>query len=142
MRYAFPCVLHEEADGGYYTEFTDVPEALTGGTTVEEALDLAADALATALAGYVHLHRDIPSPSSLSKGAFSVAVPPVVAAKLALYQAMRAQKMTKVALADRLGISEGAVRKLLDPDRRSHIGKVETALRAVGRALVVEDKAA
>ena len=67
-----------------------------------------------------------------------VAVPTVVAAKLALFSAMRAQRITKVELAGRLGISESAVRKLANPDHRSHISQVQKALRAVGRSLVVE----
>ncbi len=144
MRYAYPCVPHqeEEKEGGFYVTFPDVPEALTGGETLGETLESAADALAVALAGYVHDRRDIPRPSPLAKGQHSISVPPVIAAKLSLYQAMRSQGITNVALAGRLGVSEGAVRKLLDPDRRSHIGKVETALKALGRTLVVEDKAA
>jgi len=44
--------------------------------------------------------------------------------------------MTKTALARRLGLSEGAVRKLLDPDHRSHIGQVEKALKVLGQSLV------
>ncbi len=142
MRYAYPCILHEEEEGGFFATFPDVPEALTCGETAEETLGLAADALAVALAGYVHGRRDIPRPSRLVKGRHSVSVPPVIAAKLSLYQAMRRQKITNVALAERLGISESAVRKLLDPDRRSHIGRVEAALKVLGRTLVVEDKAA
>ena len=71
-----------------------------------------------------------------------VAVSPIVAAKLALYTAMRRQGITKTALAKRLALSESAVRKLVDPDYRSHINSVETALRAVGRSLVVGDRAA
>lgn len=65
-----------------------------------------------------------------------------MAAKLALYTAMRAQGVTNVALAARLGISESAVRKLVNPDHRSHIGHVEKALAAVGRTLVVKDRVA
>ena len=142
MRYAYPCILHEEEEGGYYVTFPDVPEALTGGETQEETLELASDALAVALAFYVHDRRDIPQPSRLGKGQHAVSVPPIIAAKLSLYQAMRTQKVTNVALAKQLGISESAVRKLLDPDRRSHIGQVEKALKILGRTLVVEDKAA
>ena len=63
-------------------------------------------------------------------------------AKLALYSAMHAQSMTKTALARRLGLSESVVRRLLNPDRRSHISRIERALRAVGRRLAVEDRAA
>ena len=65
-------------------------------------------------------------------------MPAVVAAKLALYSAMRTQRITKVELADKLGVSESAVRKLTNPDHRSHVSQVQRALRAVGRRLKVE----
>ena len=55
---------------------------------------------------------------------------------------MRRQGITNVALAARLGVQENAVRRLLNPNHRSHISQVEKALRAVGRSLVVEDMAA
>lgn len=141
MRYAYPCTLTPDEEGWLTVSFPDVAEALTSGKTREEALELAEDALAVALAGYVHARRDIPAPSRLTKERHLVPLPPIVAAKLALYVAMRAQGFTKVALADRLGISEAAVRKLTDPDHRSHIGQVENALKLLGRTLVIEDKA-
>ena len=65
-------------------------------------------------------------------------LPPLIAAKLALYQAMREAGLTRVALAERLGLSEGAVRRLLDLDHRSHIGQVDAALAVLGKRLVVE----
>ena len=142
MRYAYPCILTPDEEGWLTVSFPDVPEALTCGKTCEEALELAEDALAVALAGYVHLRRDIPAPSAPERDQDLVPLPPVVAAKLALYTAMRAQGMTKVALAARLGISESAVRKLANPDHRSHISQVENALKHLGRKLLVEDKAA
>jgi antitoxin HicB len=142
MRYAFPCTLTANDAGGFLVEFPDVPEALTEGDDRADALRMAADALATALAGYVRGRLDIPAPGAAAKGQDLVPVPPIAAAKLALYAAMRAQGVTKTALATRLGISEAAVRKLADPDHRSHIGRVETALKVLGRALVIEDRAA
>ena len=141
MRYAYPCELTPE-DGGFTVSFPDVPEALTSGDDRLDALRMAEDALAVALAGYVHARWDIPAPSTLAKGQYMVPLRPVVAAKLALYTAMRAQGITKVALGAQLGITESAVRKLVDPDHRSHIGQVEAALKVLGRALVIEDKAA
>ena len=142
MIYAYPCQLTPDEDGGLVATFPDVPEAITGGGDRAEALAMAEDALATALAGYVHEKWDIPSPSEAADGQVSVPVPSVVAAKLALYTAMMAQCITKVELADRLGVSEAAVRKLTNPDHRSHISQVEKALRAVDRSLKVEVTAA
>ena len=65
-------------------------------------------------------------------------LPLLIAAKLALYQAMWEAGLTAVALAKRLDLSEGAVRRLLDLDHRSHIGQVEAALAALGKRLSVE----
>ena len=142
MTYAYPCVLTPAENGSLVAAFPDVPEAITGGANRSEALAVAEDALATALAGYVHEKCDIPVPSEATAGQALVPVSPVVAAKLALYSAMRAQRITKVELARRLGISESAVRKLANPDHRSHVSQVQKALRAVGRSLRVEVTAA
>ncbi len=141
MRYAYPCTLDPEEGGGFYVRFPDVPGALTSGATRAEALELAQDALGIMLGTYIDDRAEIPAPSRLAAGQALVPVPPVIAAKLMLYKAMREQRITKVALGKRLGVSESAVRKLCDPSRRSHVGQVEKALRAVGRSLVVEDHA-
>ena len=142
MIYAYPCQLTPDEEGGLVAAFPDVPEAITGGSDLAGTLAMAEDALATALAGYVHEKWDIPVPSEAADGQVLVAPPAVAAAKLALYSAMRAQRITKVELADRLGVSESAVRKLTNPDHRSHMSQVQKALRAVGRNLKVEVTAA
>ena len=89
-------------------------------------------ALAAALARYVHNSWSIPTPSEPVDYQELVPVPTVVAAKLALYTAMKGQGITKVELARTLGVSESAVRKLTNPDHRSHVSQ------AVGRKLNVE----
>ena len=63
---------------------------------------------------------------------------PVAAAKVALNTAMRKRGMTKVALAEKLGITESAVRKLCNPDHHSHMSTIERALKVVGLSLVIE----
>jgi antitoxin HicB len=64
-------------------------------------------------------------------------LPPLVAAKLALYEAMRAQGITRTELARRFGLQENAVRRLLDLDHRSHIDQIDRALAALGKRLEV-----
>ncbi len=138
MIYAYPCQLAHDEDGELVATFPDVPEAISGGIGRAEALANAEDALAAALAGYVHAKWDIPTPGVATDGQVSIPVPPVIAAKVALYSALREQHITKVDLARRLGISESAVRKLTNPDHRSHMSLVQNALRAVGLSLRVE----
>ena len=149
MRYAFPCTIGEDEEEkattgrlAYNVTFPDVVGAHTGGWSWEEALEMAEDCLGAALGAYMKLHEDIPAPSRATDGQVLIQVPLVVAAKLALYTAMRKQGITNVALAARLGVTENAVRRLVNPRHRSHITSVAKALRAVGRSLVVEDKAA
>ena len=108
----------------------------------KKPLKMAEDGLGVALSFYVDNREDIPVPSPLREGQVLIPVPLIVAAKLTLYTAMREQGLTNVALAARLGLSEGAVRRLVNPLHRSHISQVEKALKAVGRSLVVEDRPA
>ncbi len=68
--------------------FPDVRGAATDGETKTEALFEAADCLIAALGGYIELGRDIPAPSRPERKQRVVAVPPLMAAKLAVYQAM------------------------------------------------------
>ncbi len=147
MRYAYPCNIvrdDEEARASgrdaYNVDFPDVYGANTGGWSWEEALSMAEDCLGVALGMCIKAHEDIPAPSPLAEGQVLISVAPIVAAKLALYTAMREQGVTIVALADRLGLQENAVRRLIDPGHRSHITSVEKALGVVGRSLIVEDR--
>ena len=146
MRYAFPCNIvrdDEEAEAtgreAYVVTFPDVYGANTGAWSWKEALEMAEDCLAIALGGYVKAREVIPTPSPLTDGQVIIAVPLIVAAKLTLYTAMREQDITDADLAAKLGMSENAVQKLLNPNRFSHISQVERALKALGRSLIVED---
>ena len=149
MRYACPCsIVRDEEEArvtgreAYVVTFPDVYGANTGGWSWDEAVEMAKDCLEVALGMYVEAREDIPVPGSLAKGQVLISVAPIVAAKLALYTAMREQNVTNVALAARLDLQENAVRRLLDPGHRSHITSVEKALAVVGRSLVLEDRAA
>ena len=95
MRYVYPCVLTPEKNGGYSVSFPNVPEALTCGGDRDEALAMAEDALTVALGSYMQCREDIPVPDTVAGEQEMVAVPLVVAAKLALYTAMREQGPTK-----------------------------------------------
>jgi antitoxin HicB len=60
-----------------------------------------------------------------------------LAPKLALYLAMREQGMRNTELAKRLGISETVVRRLLDPKHNTKPEKIQAALAALGKRIVV-----
>ena len=85
MLYAYPCELTVDEDGAYVATFPDVPEAITGGKNRAEALTMAADAIDTALEGYIHQGWAIPTPSKVRGGQELVRVPMVMAARLSEY---------------------------------------------------------
>ena len=141
-RFVYPATIEVDTAGFYLVTFPDVPEAGTDAESQEEAIAEAADSLIAALGGYMEAKQAIPQPSKIKRQQVRIVLPILVTAKLALYEAMRSSQVTNVELGRRLGISEGAVRRLIDLDHRSHVGQIETALAALGHRLVVEVHAA
>lgn len=133
----YPVEIIPEDNGTYYAQFPDVPGALTGGKDEAETLAEAQDALGVMLAHLMKKQQDIPRPSKAKRGQHLVSVPLYLAPKLALYCAVRDQKITKSELARKLGVRETVVRRLLDPEHDSKPDKVQAALAAVGKTLVV-----
>jgi antitoxin HicB len=146
MRYVYPCnIIRDEEEQSltgreaYNVSFPDVYGCNTGGWSWSEAVDMAIDALEVALSRYIDQGKDIPQPSAPDNGQVLIPVPPLAAAKLALYRAMRDQGVSSAELAKRLQVSEDAVRKMVDFTYRTRIRQIEIALLALGRALVTEE---
>src|ERR1700722_199422 len=137
MLYAYPYAMAPQPEGGFSVLFPDVPEAISQGDTEEEARAMAEDALVTALSFYTDAAEPLPRPSP-ANGLPMASVPSLVAAKLALHDAMIGEKVSNVVLAHRLGVDEKAVRRLRVPLHRSHIEKIEAALRTLGKRLLVD----
>jgi antitoxin HicB len=136
MRYAYLIDLLHDADGVTVT-MSDVPELVTCGNTVAEALARVPDALVSALSFYTDEDKAVPHPGD-ARGRPVVAVPILVATKLALHEAMLEAKISNVELGRRMGMGETLIRRLRDPLHRSHIDQVEAALRILGRQVVID----
>lgn len=128
MRLAYPFKVRKD-DGEFIVIFPDVPEALTGANSKQEAIELAKDALIAALRGYIDDKRDIPAPADTGK--YFAVLSPLEAGKLALYIAMREEGVSNVALGKRLNMAEGAVRRMLDLDHGTKIETIFDALEKV-----------
>lgn len=134
----YPASLVQEKNGkGFFVRFPDLPEALTGGDDREDSLAQAADCLAEALAGRIRRADSIPAPSRLKRGQCPIGVPLYLAPKLALYLAIREQGLTNTELAERLGVSETVVRRMLDPRHDTKPARIQAALKAMGKRIVV-----
>jgi antitoxin HicB len=136
-RYAYPIDLATGDDGRVTARFPDLPGAATDGVDRQDALAEAADCLEEAIAGRMERREPIPPPSVI-KGCPIVSPGALISAKAALYTAMRAKMMSNSALARTLGCAEGEIRRMLDPRHATKISRLETALAALGKRLVVE----
>src|SRR2546427_565490 len=137
-QFVYPATLTPDVqDGGFVVTFVDVPEAITQGDDIPEALHQAADCLEEALAGRLRRRDAIPEPSPVRAGQYAVAVPAQTAAKAALHRALRQMQLTQVELAARLQCDEKEVRRLLDPRHASTLSRLEAALALLGRQLVI-----
>ncbi len=135
--FIYPVTLTpDETDGGFVVTFKDLPEAITQGETMAEALAEAADALEEAVAGRIRRGDSIPGPSPAADRP-TVPVPAQTAAKAALYLALRETGISKADLAVRLGCDEKEVRRLLDPRHPSKLPRIQKALAALGKGLSV-----
>ncbi|MEW6038532.1 MAG: type II toxin-antitoxin system HicB family antitoxin [Pseudomonadota bacterium] len=135
MHFTYPALLAPDAAGGYVVTFRDIPEAITQGDNLQEALREAADCLEEAIAGRIDDKETIPQPSALESGEYHVAVPIETALKAALYQAVTELGITNVELARRIQADEKVARRLLDPHHGSKPNLMEKALAAVGHRL-------
>jgi antitoxin HicB len=123
----------DKQDGGYVVTCRDLPEAITQGETLEEALAEAADALEEAVAGRISDVRDIPMPSDAKRGERMVSVPPSMALKAAVYLAVREAGITNSELARRMRLDEKEARRILDPHHPTKLPRIEEALSVLGR---------
>ena len=136
MRY--PLTLKKDRNGTIIAQAVDAPGALTVGLDEADARTQAVDALITLFAALMAEGEPIPRPSRPKPGVPVATLPPMVAAKLAIYQAMREAGLTQSALAERLGCDPRQVRRLLDLDHSSRLDQLEAALAALGKRLIIE----
>jgi antitoxin HicB len=136
--------VRDKKSGGFVVTFPDVPEAITEGDTITEAMRMAEEALELALTFYTESSKDLPAPGPLKKGMRAVSVPALSEAKFMLYSAMRSDGIRKIDLAHRLGCSPSQVDRLLDIKHKSKLDGLQAAFAAIGRRLSVQvrDRAA
>ncbi|MSP49645.1 MAG: hypothetical protein EXQ95_10005 [Alphaproteobacteria bacterium] len=137
VHYLYPARFRRDAAGRFVVSFPDLPEALTDGADLAEAMAEARDCLSEALMNRIAHGEAVPAPAVPKRGQRLIPPDPLVAAKTALHRALMGQGVTVSALARRLGADRKDVRRLLDPRHRSTLAGLTAALGAVGGALSV-----
>lgn len=120
---------------GFMVSFVDIPEALTGASTRAEALDMAVDALTTAMDFYFEARRAVPEPSEPKRGHVMVDLPASVSAKVLLLNEMLRQHLRPAELARLMHVRPQEVNRLTDLHHPTKIDTISQALLAMGKRL-------
>ena len=136
-RFDYAVTLTLENEGGYVVTCRDLPEVITQGETIQDALNEAKDALDEAFALRIDDGLEIPAPSSVLAGEYLASPPVEIQIKAFLYLSLRENNITKTELAKRLQVNEKTVRRLLDPHYSAKLPRMIEAIQALGKRLVV-----
>ena len=134
--FKYPVTLTlDKKDGGFVVTFKDVPEAITQGDTVPQALAAAKEALESALDFYFEDRRAVPAPSKPKRGQHVIELPASLSAKILLLNEMIAQNVRPAELARRLKTTPQEVNRLTNIRHTTRIDSIATALQALGKQL-------
>ena len=134
--FVYPIRLKAGKDG-ITIQFPDLPEAITSGKTRSDALEQASDCLEEAVAGRISDGLDIPEPSAAKAKQALVSLPAPMAAKAALYLAIKETGISNAKLARRLGYDEREIRRMLDPRQGTRLARIQRVLEMLGKRLLI-----
>ena len=63
----YPAVFHKAEEGGFWISFPDFPECLTEGDDMQEAYEMAVEALGLVLTGREEENEEIPKPTEVDQ---------------------------------------------------------------------------
>ena len=132
--FSYPARITRDGDG-YLVTFPDIPQATTGAKDRDEAIELAADALTTAMDFYFEDRRPVPLPSPLKRGQVAIDLPASVSAKVLLLNEMIAQGKRPAELARLMNARPQEVTRLVDLHHPTKIDTIAQALLAMGKRL-------
>jgi antitoxin HicB len=124
-------------EGGYNVTFRDVPEAITEGDTLEDALKYAAEALELALEHYLDERRMSPAPTLKQEGEYLIALPASLSLKCALLNEMIRQDVRPAELAKRLKTSKQEINRLTTLSHATKVDRIAEAFHVLGKELTI-----
>jgi antitoxin HicB len=135
--FAYPAVFKRDEGRRLLVSFPDFPTAHTDGAEANEAMEEAIDCLGSSIAFAMADKAEVPKPSRLKRGQKLVPVPLWIVGKLALYWTIREIGISQSELARRLNVRETVVRRMLDPNHDTRPEKLQAALEALGKRVVM-----
>ena len=136
MNLIYPAKITKD-DNRFLVKFIDLPEAITEGETMEEALFNASEVLTLTLVGRSEENIDIPMPSKVKEGGDIHLVAPCARVQSALLLRRARQNISLSDLARTLNSSWPSAARLEDPSHWPSLRQLERAAAALGKRVVI-----
>ena len=107
----YPAVFHKSDEGGFWVTFPDIPECMTQGDTIEEAYNMAVDALGLSLISKEKANEAIPTASDPGKIDPDDGVIAIVGFDMLEYKKKHSAKAVKKTLSIPEWLNEAAMRE-------------------------------
>lgn len=135
--FVYPVNVEKDEAGFFLVTFPDINFAATDDKNFETALHEAQDCLEEAIAHCIKENKDIPEASKPKKGQHVIFLPSLMAAKAALYIALKEAGISKLKFASQMGLDEKEIRRMLNPRHQTKITRIEQALSQLGKKIVL-----
>lgn len=110
-RLFYPAVFHTAEEGGFWVTFPDIPECMTQGDNMQEAYEMAVDALGLSLTSREAEKEEIPKVSSLDEVDAEDGTLVIVEFDMAEYRRRNSSRAVKKTLSIPEWLNEAAVRE-------------------------------
>lgn len=113
-RLFYPAVFHRAEEGGFWVTFPDIPECMTQGEDMQEAYEMAADALGLSLTTIDNEGETLPKASSADEITVEDGILVIVEFDIAEYQRKNRSRAVKKTLSIPEWLNEAAIRENLN----------------------------
>lgn len=110
-RLFYPAVFHKAEEGGFWISFPDIPECLTQGDDMQQAYEMAAEALGLSLTTMEEAGEELPEASSLEQINTEEGFLVVVEFDMAEYRRKHCSRAVKKTLSIPEWLNEAAMRQ-------------------------------
>lgn len=110
-RLFYPAIFHKAEEGGFWVTFPDIPECMTQGDDMQQAYEMAVDALGLSLTTMEEAGEEIPKASTLDKVDPEDGVLIIVEFDMAEYRRRNSSRAVKKTLSIPEWLNEAAMRE-------------------------------
>ena len=136
MKIEYPAKIQQEEDGTFFVSFPDIPEALTEGVTMEEALFNASEVLTLSMEFRLDEEQNIPDPSDIV-GENIYQISPIAKVQSAMLIRKSRHGRSLADLARKLETSWPSVQRLENPHNSPTLKMIDKAATALGKRLIL-----